>query len=149
MDFLCWYNNKVVVPTLEGMKEMIQFYREKGIDMLKLGCTLPNLAIIFLHSSTNTNLYPLPEGDKDLLEKIREDMTVGPSIVFTQKAVVGETKTRLSSNICKFTVGIDASQLYPHAMCQPMLLDSTLIENSMLTYIIPNRDPTKRDLSRI
>ena len=51
-DFLQWYNNKNVVPTLDTMQKMIEFYHEKGIDMLKLGCTLPNLANICSHKST-------------------------------------------------------------------------------------------------
>ena len=119
-DFLQWYNNKDVVPTLEAMQKMIQFYHNKGIDMLKLGCTLPNLANICLHKSTNYKFYPFCESDKDLCEKIRKDMTGGPSIVFTRKAVVDETFIRDSSNICKSIVGIEASQLYPNSMCQDM-----------------------------
>ena len=62
--------------------------------MQKLGCTLPNLANICLHSSTNAKFYPFTENDRDLLNKIREDMVGGPSIVFTQKAIAGETKIR-------------------------------------------------------
>ena len=119
-DFLRWYNNKDVVPTLEAMKKRIHFYHEKGIDMLKLGCTLPNLATICLHGSTSAKFYPFPAGDKDLLEKVMEDMVGGPSIVFIRKSVVSETKKRSSSNICKSIVGIDASQLYPYARCKPM-----------------------------
>ena len=34
--------------------------------MLKLGCTLPNLANVCLHKSTDAKLYPFTEGDKDL-----------------------------------------------------------------------------------
>ena len=82
-DFLKWYNNKDVVITLEAMQKMIQFYHNKGIDMLKLGYTLPNLANICLHKSTNYKFYPFCESNKDLCEKIREKMTGGPSIVFT------------------------------------------------------------------
>ena len=119
-DFLKWYNNKDVVPTLEAMQKMIEFYHNKGIDMLKLGCTLPNLAKICLHKSTDSKLYPFTESDKELLEKIREDMVGGPSIVFTLKAVVDETFIRKSSILCKAIVGIDACQLYPYSMCQPM-----------------------------
>ena len=48
-------------------------------------------------------------------------MVGGPSIVFTQKAVVDETFILKSSNLCKSIVGIDASQLYSYSMCQPML----------------------------
>ena len=119
-DFLKWYNNKDVVPTLEAMQKMIQFYHNKRIGMLKLGCTLPNLANICLHKSTNYKFYPFCESDKDLCEKIRGDMTGGPSIVFTRKAVVDENYIRNSSNVCKSIVGIDASQLYPFSMCQDM-----------------------------
>ena len=86
--------------------------------MLKLGCTLPNLANICLHKSTNSTFYPFTESDKDLLEKIREDMIGGPSIVFTRKAVVDETFIGKSTNLCKSIV--IASQLYSYSMCQSM-----------------------------
>ena len=112
-DFLKWYNNKDVVPTLEAMQKMIEICHNKGIDRLKLGCTLPNLANICLHKSTDSKFYPFTELDKNLLEKIREDMVCGPSIVFTRKAVVDETFIRKSSNLCKLIVGIDASQFFP------------------------------------
>ena len=119
-DFLRWYKNKDVVPTLEAMQKMIAFYHDKNIDLLKLGCTLPNLANICLHKSTDANFYPFTEGDKDLLEKIREDFVGGPFIVFTRKAVFDEIFIQKSKNICRPIVGIDASQLYPYSMCQPM-----------------------------
>ena len=32
-DSLLWYNNKDVVPTLETMQKMIEFYHQKEIDM--------------------------------------------------------------------------------------------------------------------
>ena len=86
--------------------------------MLEPGCFLPNLANICLHKSTDAKFYPFTERDKDLLEKLREDVVGGPSIVFTRKAVVDETFIGKSTN--KSFVGIDASQLYPYPMCQPM-----------------------------
>ena len=119
-DFLKWYNNKDVVPTLEAMQKMIKFYHNKGIDMQKLGCTLPNLANFCLHKSTDSKFYPFTESDRDLLEKIREDIAGGPSFVFTRKAVVDETFIRKTSNLWKSIVVIDASQVYPYSMSQPM-----------------------------
>ena len=98
---------------------MIAVYHDKDIDKLELGCTLPNLVNICLNKSTDAKFYPFTEGDKNLLEKIREDVVGAPSIVFTRKAVV-ETLIRKFTNICKSIVGIDASQLYPYLMCQPM-----------------------------
>ena len=68
----------------------------------------------------NEKFYPFCENGKDLCQKIREDMTGGPSIVFTQKAVVDKTFISDSSNICKSIVGIDARQFYPYSMCQDM-----------------------------
>ena len=68
-SFLQWYNDKNVVPTLDDMKKMIDFYHNKGIDMLKIGCTLPKLTIICLHKSTDYKFYPFFSSDSDLLEK--------------------------------------------------------------------------------
>ena len=65
-DFLISYNNKDVVPTLESMKKMIEIYQNKGIHTLKLGCTLPSLANICLHKSTDSIFYPFTESDKVL-----------------------------------------------------------------------------------
>ena len=47
-------------------------------------------------------------------------MVGGSSIVFTRKTVVDETFIRNSGNLCESIVGIDACQLYPQSMCQPM-----------------------------
>ena len=70
-DFLRWYNFKYNVSTLEAMQKKIAFYQDKDIDMLKLGCTLPNLANICLHKSTDAKIYPFTERDKDLLDEDR------------------------------------------------------------------------------
>ena len=59
-------------------------------------CTLPNLANICLHKSTSVKFFPFTKTHKDLLQKIREDMVGGPSIVSTRKAVVDETFIRNS-----------------------------------------------------
>ena len=119
-NILRCYNKTDVVPTLEAMQKLIVFYHDKDIDMLKLGCTLPNLANICLHKSTDAKFYLFTEGEKHLLERVREDVVGDPSIVFARKAVVDETFIRKSANICKSIVVIDASQLYPYSMCQPM-----------------------------
>ena len=72
--FLRRYNKKDVVPKLEVMQKMVVFYHNKGIDTLKLGCTLPGLASICLHKSITSKFYPCTENDKGLWEKIREGM---------------------------------------------------------------------------
>ena len=112
-DFLRWYNNKDVKPTLEAMQKMVDFYHDKNYNMLKLDCTLPNLANFCLYKTTNAKFYPFTAGDEDVLKKIREDVVGCPSIFFTTQAVVDETFIRKSTNICKSIVGIDNSHLYP------------------------------------
>ena len=97
-DFSRSCNKKYIVATLEAMQKMISFYHDRDIDMLRLGCTLSNLTNICLLKSTDTNFYPFTEADKHLLQKTREYVDGGRSIVFTRKAVV-ET-FRKSTNIC-------------------------------------------------
>ena len=94
---------------LEIMQKMVDFYHNKGIDMLKLGCILPNFANICLQKSITAKFYPFTESGKNLLEKIREDMHDGPSIIFTRKIVVDETFIRDLTNWCKSIFGIHAS----------------------------------------
>ena len=100
-------------------KKRLFFYHRKEIVMLKLGFTLPNLANICLNKS-QCQILSFTKTDKDLLQKIREHLVGGPSIVFIHKAVVDETFIRNSGNIFKSIVGIDARHLYPSSMCQPM-----------------------------
>ena len=57
-DFLMWYNNKDVLPTLEAMQKVKTFFRQKEIDMLMLGCTLPISANNRLHKSLESKFYP-------------------------------------------------------------------------------------------
>ena len=108
-DFLRRYNIKDVVPTLEAKQKMITFHHDKDFEMLNLSCTLPNLANIYLHISTDTKIHPVTETDEHLLEKSRQEVVGGPSIVSTCRATVDETFIRKSTNICKANVGIDAS----------------------------------------
>ena len=142
---MSWYNNKDVVPALQAMQKMIAFYHNKDMDMLKLGCTLLNLANICLHKSTDAKLYPFAEGDKDLLQKIKEVVVGGPSIVFTREAVVDETVVRKPTNMCKSIVGVYASQLYPYLMCQlmPTGLFTRWDIDSEISRITPQQNKTR------
>ena len=127
------------------MQKMVPLYHDKDIDMLKLGFPLPNLANICSHKSTDAKFYPFTEGDKVFLEKIREDVVGGPSIVFTRKSVVDEIFIRKSTNICKSIVGIDASQLYPYSMFQPMPTDlyTRWDTDSETTRFTPRQNKTR------
>ena len=98
-NFLQWYHNKNIDRTLEAMQKLIEFYHDKRIDMFKLSCTLPKLSNICLHKSTDYMFYPFFSSDRQLLEKIPQDMTGSPSIVFTGKALANETFIRKPNNL--------------------------------------------------
>ena len=70
--FIQLYNNKDVISTLKAMQKKNEFYHERGIDLLKLGCTLPNLANLCLHKSTDYKFYPFFSSGSDLPEKNTE-----------------------------------------------------------------------------
>ena len=78
------------------------------------------MASIRLDRPTDAKVYPFTVGDKDLLQKILEDVAGGPSMVFTRKADVNETFIRKFTNIRKSIVGIDTNRLYPYLMRQPI-----------------------------
>ena len=88
--FLRLYYNIDVVPTLEKFQKMIDFYHDKYVDLLNLGCTAANRANFSLYKTTDAKFYSFLAGDKDLLEKIREDDVGGPSLKFTRKANVDQ-----------------------------------------------------------
>ena len=96
--FLRWYNNENAVPTLEAMQKMIAFLYDEDIDMLKLGCTLPNLPNNCLHKSTDAKFYTFTEGDQDLLEKIREDAVGGPSFLHAKQLLMKFLSESLRTN---------------------------------------------------
>ena len=114
-DFFTLVQQQSRCPNTQSNAKNACFCHRKEIDMLKLGCTLPNLANICMHKSTSAKFYPITEAHKNLLQKIR-DLVGGPSIVFTCKAVIDRNFIRNSGNLCKSIVGIDASQLYPYSM---------------------------------
>ena len=77
------------------------------------------MANICLHKSTDAKLYPFTEGDKDLLEKVREDVVGGPSMVFTRKAVVDPTFIRTSTNICMLLLELMPANYTPTRCANP------------------------------
>ena len=115
-----WYSNESVVISLEAMQKMIALYHKRDVHMLKLVCTLPNLASICLHKATDAKFYPFTEGDEELLGKFQEGVVAGQSIVCKRKAVLVETFIRISNYLCKSVVEIDDSRIYLNSMCQPV-----------------------------
>ena len=139
-DFLHWYNNKNVAPTLEVLQKIIDFCQNKGIDMVKRCCILPNLAVIAFTSQLLQSFLPSQRARKICSEKFCGDMVGGPRLVFTRKAFVDKTFARDSTNLSKSIVEIDASQLYCFSMCQAM-------PTGLYTRWQPDSESSKHKLS--
>ena len=79
-DFLMWYKNKDVAPTKEAMQILIEFYHQKEIDMLKLGCTSLSLATVCLHQSTDSKFYLLLKATKTCWRRFLKICLVVPPL---------------------------------------------------------------------
>jgi G:T-mismatch repair DNA endonuclease (very short patch repair protein) len=120
-DLLVWYNNLDVEPFLVALERQSAIYREKGIDMLKEGLSLPGLAVVWLFSvverplsireafnrQRGDELYRyreairqtrqvrlLDDHDSDLYSLYKENTVGGPSLVFHRYHRRGQTRIR-------------------------------------------------------
>ena len=67
----------MLLPPWRQCKEVITFYHDKDIEMIKLGCALTILGNTCLHKSTDAKFSPFTEIDIELFEKSREDVVCG------------------------------------------------------------------------
>ena len=116
--------------------------------MLKLGCTLQNMANFCLHKSTSAKFYSFTETHKDLLQKIWEEMVGDPAIVFTRKTVVDETFKRNSRNIWKFLLALTQASFVPILCVSPCQQDYTRDENMTQNPIGLNLNKTNPETLR-
>ena len=126
-DFLVWYNNLDVVPFLEAVEKMSQFWQERKIDMFKDGISVPGLTLKYLVSylSPQTYFSLFDKANSDLYHLIRDNDTGGPSIIFHRYHEAGKTKIRetergQAAKLCQKIVGYDANALYLWAVMQNM-----------------------------
>ena len=111
--------------------------------MLKLGCTLPNLANNCLRKSTDAKFCPFTEGDKVLLAKIREDVLGGSSIVFTRKAVVDQTFIREIQTYANLFLGLTPADYIPTRCVNPCLPVFIRVGISIQKRVDSHLDQTK------
>ena len=65
-DCLEYYNNCDVIPMVEAINKMFEFYRAKKLDMFKDAISLPGLAYKMLMNGPNANFSLFEEEDKHL-----------------------------------------------------------------------------------
>ena len=113
-DYLGRHNIKDVVSTLEAIQKTA-FHHDEDIDMLKLGCTLPNLTKICLHKSAAQNFYPSRGQMKSCWRKREKSLFVVLLSFLQAKQFLMKLSLKSLQTIFGF------SQLYPYSVCQPML----------------------------
>ena len=99
---------------------MIDFQHDKGMEVLKLDSTLPNMVNFCLHKSTYAQIYPLTEEDEDLLEKFKKTSLVVHLSFLHAKQLLMKLLSESLQTYIKCIVRIDAHQTYASSMCQPM-----------------------------
>ena len=128
-DFLEWYNNLDVLPFVEAIEKMKEFYKLKRLDVFKDGVSLPGLVLKYLIKSTDSEFYLFDEEDKitkedrkrnNLFYLLKDSIVGGPSIIFNRYHEANKTYIRGLNKLCKKIIGYDANALYLWAIAQEM-----------------------------
>ncbi|KXJ22829.1 Zinc finger and SCAN domain-containing protein 22 [Exaiptasia diaphana] len=129
-EFLVWYNNRDVVPFCDALEKMSTFWREKRIDMLRQGISIPGVTLTYLFMTLEPDIFfsLFDEKNKDLYYSFKSNMVGGPSIIFHRYHEAGQTKIREKEmieqgkqpKVCENVVGYDANALYLWAIMQEM-----------------------------
>ena len=83
--FLVCYNNRDVVPFLEAIDKMSDFWKERRIDIFRDGVSVPGLTMKYLFSYVPNVYFSLfTEKDKDLYHTMKDNNVGGPSILFNR-----------------------------------------------------------------
>ena len=135
-------------PNTGSNAKTLAFCHKKGIDMLKLGCTLPNLANFCLHKSTSAKFYPFTETGKNWMQKIREDMVGCPSIVFTRKAVVDKSFIRIQEKFVNLLLALTQARFILILCVSPCQQDYTRVGIMTQNLISLNLNKTNPETLR-
>ena len=85
-DFIVWYNNLDVVPFIEAVEKMSQFWQERKIDMFKDGISVPGLTLKYLFSylSPQTYFSLFDQANSDLYQLIKDNNTATQVLFSTE-----------------------------------------------------------------
>ena len=129
-DFIVWYNNLDVQPFCDAPEKMCLFWKEKNIDMLRQGTSIPGVTLTYLFTTLESGIFfsLFDEKNKDLYYLFKKNMVGGPSIIFHRYHEAGKTKItdkemkrqEKEAKTCQKIVGYNANALYLWAIMQNM-----------------------------
>jgi len=123
-DMLVYYNNLSVEPFLTAVDTSTSFYKERHIDMMKDGISLPGLTLMYMFSNILKGDY-FTIINADLHWLFKEHIVGGPAIIFHRYHEKDVTFLRQHTNNqdslpCKKILGYDANALYLSAIMQEL-----------------------------
>ena len=129
-DFIIWYNNLDIQPFCDALEKMCVFWKEKKIDMLRQGISIPGVTLTYLFTTLEPGIFfsLFDEKNKDLYTLFKKNMVGGPSIIFHRYHEAGKTKIREKEitdqgkvpKTCQKIVEYEANALYLWAIMQNM-----------------------------
>ena len=109
---------------------MCAFWKDKKIDMLRQGISIPGVTLKHLFTTLESGIFfsLFDEKNKDLYYLFKKNMVGGPGIIFHRCHEAGKTKIRekemedqeKQAKTCQKIVGYDANALYLWAIMQDM-----------------------------
>ena len=100
-DYLRHYNNKDVKPFICAFDTHVRIYSQLGLDLLKDGMSVPGVILKYLFQTLENRFVYFSlfnETQKEVHTLLRENMTGGPSIIFTRYAETDKTHIRDNPN---------------------------------------------------
>ena len=112
-DLLIYYSSLDVGPLVKGCIKLRDFYRKFDICAFTSSISLPGLAqqLLYKEAFKTGATFPLPgKYDGEFFNKIKRNLTAGPSIIFSRNVEIG--KTKIGNETVKQIAGFDANSLY-------------------------------------
>ena len=84
-DFLIYYNDVDVKPFIQAVEKVLDFWRERDINMCKDGVSVPGLTMKYLFSNLDEETYfSLFDGKNQDLYELFKDNNTGKIMVRAQ-----------------------------------------------------------------
>jgi len=127
-DMLVYYNNLDVEPFLTAVETATSFYKERHIDIIKDGISLPGLTLRYMLSNIPKGDYftIINRTDADLHWLLKEYIVGGPSIIFHRYHEKDVTFLRQHANnqdslLCKKSWGTTLTRCIHQQSCRSCL----------------------------
>ena len=113
-DYVLAYNASDIVSLPECTKKHAAFFRDLGLDIWKMGISLPSIAMTYMFSTVHRTIkfVLIDKKNETFYWKLRNAMQGGLSIVFRRKMVANSSTIRTGGRLCKRVFAYDSNNMY-------------------------------------